>query len=418
MGTPKVGYMKAAVGLETTVRVEAARTARIPLKELAYVKEDVTKTGNDIITGRNTNAGFGVDAIDLSTELKTPLNTCDALKIMMQSAMGNMVDKGGISGGLSIAYIGNAESCKIEVTADAITSKIGKYGEEQVDDTFTIALTGLTLQGLVDGINAFADYQAVIINGDGATAVATLVESTGQAKNHAVPVFLVGTKANLIEFSPNLTPTENPTMTLEFDNIGRNEVGIGGVVDSYSLSGDLKAKMEMGWTVPFLNHNVISTATTLEQSAEELESMKFNDGNTYIAGKKFCFIKSIGLDYANNVSADEGYCQGEPTKKVHMRGMTDITGSMTVTLTDGENGTQAQADMVRNNNIGSLQTVFKGRKLADGLYSQVIFDAANIQYTSYDKSASDASIDLSLEYTVVDVATYGDFFKVFMVSEN
>lgn len=417
MGTPKVGYTKVAVGNETTIRQEAARTARVPVKELAYVKEDITKTGNDIITGRNTNAGLGVDAVDLSTELKTPLNTCPALKYFFQSALGNMSTDVKIAGGLTIAYTGTAESCKLVVTASKIEAFTGKYGAE-VEDSKFVTGTLSTLGALATAINAIADYSATVINGLESVAITEFIATTGQAKNHAAPVFAKGTAATLTVFSPNLTPTENPTLTVEFNKVGRNEVGIGGAVDSFDVSGDLKAKMDVSWVMPFLKHNVITTETALEQGASELISMKFNDGNTIINGKNFCYIKSLGWSYANNISADEGFCQGEETKKIHMRGVTDITGNMTVTLTDGEGGTQEQADMVRNNKVGSLQTIFKGTKIADGLFNQVIFDAANIQYTSYDKSGSDASIDLSLEYTVVDVMTYGDFFKVYMVSEN
>lgn len=418
---PKKGYTKATIGgPEETSGVSVARTARIPITNMAYVQETPSKSTSEIITGRNTNGGYGVDAIEYACELATAMGASKAFSMLLQSCMGRASKSVQVGGSIGIAYVGASESCKLVVTASDIKSYVGEYGKEILDKTFgtngTLLLSG-TIEGLMTTINGYSDYEAYLIAGNGLVSVADAVPIVAaQAKNHGVPVWFASANsgAYLHSFKPNNTRDENPTYSVQFDGVGRNEIGVGALVNTAAFSGDLKAKMAVTWSLVLLGLETTITESTLGLGDNENDCMKFSEGNTYIAGKKICYIKNISLNVTNNVSADDGWCQGKLTKNEHFRGVFGVTGSVTVTLTEN---TQLQADTVISNEITSLQTIYLGRNLTENLKSMLLFDIATLQYMSYSKSANDATIDLSLELEAVDSNAYDDFFEIQMLCD-
>lgn len=421
MAIPKKGYTKASIGgPETNKGVAVARTARLPITAMAYVQETPTKTPNEIITGRNSTNGYSVDAIEYACELSTAMGANKAFAMLLDSCLGRSSASVQVGAGIGVAYIGEAKSCKLVVTASDIKAYAGAYGKEILDTSFgtngTLALTG-TVEALVSTINGCPSYNAYVLAGSGsATASAAVPVATAQAKNHGVPIWFSSPDSGvyLHSFKPNNTNTENPTYTVQFDGVGRNEVGPGAMVNSATFSGDLKAKMAATWSLVLLGLENAVAETTTQMGDAEMESMKFSEGSTYIEGKRLCYIKNISLTVSNNVSSDDGWCQGSLKKKEHVRGAFAVTGSATLTLTDE---TQEQVDAVMSNAVTSLQAVHTGRILSGSLKSMVMFDISTMQYTSYSKSAGDATVDLSLELEAVDGMAYDDFFQVQMLSD-
>lgn len=421
MAIPKKGYTKASIGgPETNKGTAVARTARLPISAMAYIQETPTKTPNEIITGRNNTSGYSVDSIEYACELSTAMGSGKAFSMLLDSCLGRKAVTAQVGAGIGIAYLGEAKSCKLVVSASEIKAYVGVYGKETLDSTFgtdgTLALTG-TVGALISAINGYPSYSAYIIAGDvSASASAAVPVSAAQAKAHGVPVWFTSTDSGvyLHSFKPNNTNTENPTYTIQLDGVGRNEVGSGAMVNSATFSGDLKAKMAATWSLVLLGLEQATAETAAPMGEAEMESMKFSEGSTYVEGERLCYIKNISLTVANNVSSDDGWCQGSLKKKEHIRGAFAVTGSATLTLTEG---TQAQADAVMSNAVTSLQAVHTGRVLSGALKSMVMFDIATMQYTSYSKSTGDATIDLSLDLEAVDGMAYDDFFQVQMLCD-
>ncbi len=421
MAIPKKGYTKASIGgPEANKGTSVARTARLPITMMAYIQETPTKTPNGIITGRNNTSGYNVDSIEYSCELSTAMGANKAFAMLLDSCLGRKSVPAQVGAGIGVAYVGEAKSCRLVVSVSEIKAYTGTYGKETLDSTFgtdgTLALTG-TVGALVTAINGYQSYNAYIIAGDGSASAATAIPVTAaQAKNHGAPIWFASSDSGvyLHSFKPNNTNVENPTYTVQLDGVGRNEVGPGSMVNSATFSGDLKAKMAATWSLVSLGLEKTTAETTIPMGEAEMESMKFSDGSTYVESERLCYIKNISLTVSNNVSSDDGWCQGSLKKKEHVRGAFAVTGSATLTLTDE---TQAQADAVMSNAVTSLQSVHTGRILSGGLKSMIMFDISTLQYTSYSKSAGDATIDLSLELEAVDGMAYDDFFQVQMLCD-
>ena len=97
--------------------------------------EKPTKSSKDVITGRNSQAGYDLDAIDYSAEMPTNLTVCPALAMMLHSLMGSMSEPIPVGCGILITYTGGEDSCVVEADGDgkSLSARIGNRGEELPD---------------------------------------------------------------------------------------------------------------------------------------------------------------------------------------------------------------------------------------------------------------------------------------------
>jgi hypothetical protein len=430
MGTPKKSFTKATIGgMEETLGTAVPRTSRVALTDFSYLLETPTKNPKEVITGRNTTRGFDVDAIDYTSELATNLAANKATGMLLQSLLGFRVAKVQVGCGIFIAYKGDAASCKLVASGSGktLTSYVGDLGEEETDAGFGTAgvldLTGKTLGTLVTAINEFSDYEAKVIYGGSTTTAETPVDIVAtQAKNHQAVVHFTSADSGvyLDVFRPNFTNTENPTFSIQMDGVGDNQLGSGAVVDTATFSGDLKAKVKATWSLILTKVLNGQTASAVALTEADLDSLKFSEGETYIAGKKYCYTKNVSVSIANNHAADEGYCQGSLSKSKHVRGEFGVTGSMTLTATDKTETINSEDERAKNlsNLVSSLLLIYVGRQLVEGVRSLAIIDLPTIQYTEESKSAGDQAIDQSLSFTAIDIEGYDDFFKIHMLSTD
>lgn len=428
MGTPKKAFTKASIGgMESELGTAVARTSRIALTEFSYVQEIPTKNPKDIITGRNTTRGFDIDAIEYKSELSTNFAANQSIGMLLHSLMGVREQRVQVSCGMTLNYTGSSPSCKIVTSQSGktIAAYSGELGSEVLDEDFGTAgvldLTDQTLGTLVSTINGYAEYEAHILYG-GATSPcdSPLDVVATQAKNRQALIHFTSIDSGIYldVFKPNFTNSELPTFSVQMDGVGDNQLGSGAVVDSASISGDLKAKIKATWSLLLTKVIGSQSATTLPLTPADLDSLKFSEGQTFIGGKKYCYTKNVSVSVSNNHASDEGYCQGSLSKAKHVRGEFGVTGSVTVTATDKEGAVSTETERIKNlsNAISSLLLVFSGRQLAADVKSIMVVDLPSIQYTEESKSAGDQAIDQSFSFTAIDTEGYNDFFQIHMLS--
>lgn len=421
MSIPKKNYTKASIGKESTVGYAIAPTARVPVSDVVFIKEDVSKSEINIITGKNFSSGFGLDAISYSSELSSILSANDSNELLFECCFGVKSNEMNIGGAVRLGYVGEEKSCKLEVLAGSIKASIGEKGQEVLDTNFgtsgTYALTDKTLADLETDLNT-GDYICEIVNGPSTAAADTAMNiGTYQGKDHLQPIFVSGSNASLIIYTPNLTRGENPTVTLLSEGTGENTKGAGTAVNSMSISADLKAKVLVNYSLNILKALATEDEFSGELSERDTNPMKFNAGTTVIAGKKWDYCKNISLEVNNNIADEEGWKQGSLTKDKHMRGIFDVSGSFTITTTNSDEplSSEDERKKVASDLESSIQFEFKGGKISTDLFSQIIFDLPTIQYTNWDKSANDQTIDTSLDFTCVDLSMYSQFCSIYFV---
>jgi hypothetical protein len=428
MGTPKKAFTKATIGgMETTLGTAVARTDRIALTDFSYLQVKPNKTAKDIITGRNTTAGFDIDSIDCSAELATNLAANRSTAMLLHSLAGVRMPAVQVGCGILVTYTGSEASCRISATTSAISAAVGDLGDESADAAFgsagSITLSGMTADDLVDAVNACEGYEASLLYGDPATPSATAVDVTGtQAKGRQAVLHFTSTTSGvyLHVFRPNFTASEHPTVSIQMDGVGENQLGSGAVVDTATFSGDLKARLKATWSLMLTKVAGGQTASSTTLTEADKDGMKFSEGLTFIGGKRFCYTKNASVTVANNHSTDEGYCQGSLERHHHVRGEFSVTGSLTLVVQDAtENpGSETERAKILSNAVSSLLLVNSGRTLAEGTKALVLIDLPTIQYTEGGKSAGDQQLEQSLSFTAIDTESYDDLLRIHLLSAD
>jgi len=419
----KSGFMKVAVGgPESALGTAVARTSRLPVTEPVFLIQKAVNEDKEFITGRNTKAGYVKVAEECNASVSMNLVATKGLNIVLRSVLGLMSTPAQVGCGISLVYDGEAESCKIVVTSDTITAAIGAKGAEVADANFgttgTYSLAGKTLADLVTDITAFTGYTAVALYGDPtASAAAAVAITAAQAKARALPIHFTSATsgAYLRIFTPQLTNDELPGFSIQSDGDGDNRLGSGAVVDSMNITADLKAKVKATLELMMLTVTAGQTAITANLGDDDKDVLKFSDGLTYIGGAKFCYIKNLTIDVANNHGADEGYCQGQQTKAKHAKGQFGVTGSSTIPVDSA-----SEAERIKSLSAlkSSLMARFLGRTYGNGINAAVIFDVPALQYTDDSKSAGDATLEQSLSWEMIDELSYDSPFAIHTITRE
>lgn len=415
-------FTKAGVGLEETIGTAAAITARLPITDIAALVETPTKSDTGIIIGRNSQSGKSLDCIEYSAEVPVPISPCAANRICFKSLFGTETEPADIGGMIALIYKGSSASCKISIASGTIKAYIGELGAEALDTAFGTAGTytpsaDMTLAALVTALTT-GSYECRILNGEETGTFNTFIaDSDQQAKNHAVPIAVAGTKAKLRIYKPNYTEGENPTLSFQSEGLGTTEKAIGGAIDKLSVSAALKAKVTGTWSLVFFSKvagTVANMPATLKLGSAENDALKFQNGITMIGGKIFDYPKDISFNFANNISADEGWSQGGMTKSKHFRGVFAVSGSIKLTVDDDAELERAK---VCSDDESSIMASYLGDDIG-GIKRGMIIDMATVQYSSESKSAGSSAIELSMDYSAVDFNSYSDYARVYLVSED
>ena len=419
----KSGFMKVAVGgPESTLGTAVARSSRLPVSEAVFLVQKSVNEAKEFITGRNTQAGYVKVAEECTASVPVNLVSSKGIRIILGSLLGSTAAPVQVGAGVVIVYDGAEDSCKLVVTSDSISASIGNYGEEVADANFgtegSYALTGKTLADVVTDISAFTGYSAELLYGEETDSAALAVAvSSAQAKSRPVPVHFTSADsgAYLRVITPNLTSEELPGFSIQADGDGDNRLGAGCIVDSMNITAELKAKVKATFELMMLTVTGGQDGITTPLNQDDMDVLKFSDGLTYIGGEKFCYIKNVSIDVSNSHGADEGYCQGKQTKSKHAKGPFAVSGSGTIPVDSSSEAERIKALAAEKS---SLLTKFSGRNYGNGVRAMVLFDIPSIQYTDDSKSASDANLEQSLSWEMIDDLGYDAPFAIHMISKE
>lgn len=412
-------------GPESTVGTAVARIARLPITGIPTVKATPTKQSDEAITGRNTKGPLYTDAIEVTGELSLKFAPCAGIGMGFASLLGADAEPKQVGGAILLRYTGAQASCKIVVsdTGQQISSFIGSLGSEQADAAFgTAGVESLTdesvntLAELIAVINGYADYEAEKLFGaDNLSTTSPVAITAAQAKDRQVVIFFVDDTSGIYlhRLSNVVSNTERPTYSLQVDGIADNILQTGVVVDSASISAELKGRAVVSMSLMGLTHTGGQAAADLPLPA--VQPMRFFRGSSFVSGEKYSYIKSFSLDIKNNHDSDTGYGQGSLYKKEHARGEFDGTGSFKV-RTDA--AAKSERQKVLTDGFASLLAVFQGGDYSADIPELAIIDIPAVQYTEGEPTESGNVIDLQFSYQVIDPMSYDPMIQIMLLTPD
>jgi len=217
----------------------------------------------------------------------------------------------------------------------------------------------------------------------------------------------------LHRFTPVLTNTERPTITLQSDGTGlTNDVLAGCVVDSLSINSELKGRAKLTASI------VGTSATTDTASAVALSTkkpLKFAGASFFVAGIKHAFVKSCNITIANNHDGDEGFGAGSLYKQDHAKGMFAVTGTTSIRST-----TTSEVEYAKriSESTSSLLAVYQGDALATSIPEMVLVKIPHIEIIDATKSDAGVALDTELTWEMVDPQSYDVPLTVDMLTKD
>ena len=334
--------VKYTIAKEDTPGTPKARAWVLPVSDVGDLNNVPTKETDPVISGAGMKTGDYVAYKDTKGSLPLSPRACAGWGCVVKGALGTeAASPPQLTAVIRLKYTGASASCKIttDVGAKTINSKIGALGAENNDAAFgtagTITLTGAafdTPAELVAVIEAYADYECVLVTGLGSATIASVVSGVYQAASGWVFLFLTGTTsgAYLHTFTPNLTvDSERDTFSIQGDGLGDNYLWDGCAFDELEVSGALKAAIEA-------KASVLGMAETTGQVASVLT---LEDRNAFIFGYGLTTLGKQVYDYCRKHSFQtkaghnpDGYGQADLDRAYHQKGNFEVTGTMTLRL--------------------------------------------------------------------------------------
>ncbi len=412
-------------GPEETGGTAVPRTARLPITGLPTAKATPTKNPDDVITGRNAKGKVYTDAIDVTGELPLKFAPCAGIGMGLVSLLGQDLEPKQVGGAILLSYSGAEESCKITVSdaGQTITAATGVLGSESVDAAFGAGgVEDLTAEGvntiaeLVAVLNGYAEYTCEKLFGsDGQETLQPIAITGSQGKGRQVVIFFGNDESGvyLHRIDTVLSAAERQVYSLQIDGVADNLLQTGTVIDSASLSAELKGRASLSLST--IGLMLTGGAEASNVSLPTSQPMRFFRGSSFVSGTKYSYIKSISLDMKNNHDSDTGFGQGSLYKQEHARGEFDATGSFTV-RTDA--AAKIERAKVLSDGIASLLAVFQGGDYAADIPELAIIDIPAVQYTEGEPTESGVAIDLQFSYQVIDQMSYDPMIQICLLTKD
>ncbi len=404
--------VKVTSGIEATAGTSVARTAVLPIADVGTLDRTVERLADPVIIGTNMLAGEYKVQGNVAGSLPITPRACAGMGHLLKSTFGTEeAAPSQVIGIIRIKYSGASASCKLvcDASAKTITAKVGAVGAEADDSNFgtagvlTIGGTSFdTITEIVDGIEAFTDYECDIVFGTGTAAVTGLrADAAIQANGKAALIVLTGTSgAYAHRFTPDLDiDNERPTLSVQMDGYGDNYLYDGVVVNELSLSGALKDFVK--GDVALLGFGETGSQTESSVTLEQVTPLRFADGLTVIDGTEYTYVRDFTLKIANS-HREDGYAQGDYDRAYHQRGMVVCEGELTLRL---DATTQALRAKVDAGTLGSLTLAFKGGALGTtGAYEAMIIELPYVTYSSVTRAANSGVFDLKVAFKALSPA--------------
>jgi hypothetical protein len=410
-------------GPEETLGTAVARTNRLPITGLVEVVKKASRAPSEVLTGRGTTRANYIDSVDLSMEVPMELQATKGTGLLLVSNIGaDLATPLQVGAAVRISYTGASASCKLVVAPTTITSTIGALGAESADAAFgTTGVLTLTAEAvdtvaeLTAVVNAYTDYSCETLFGATTAPTTAVAIATAQAAGNSVVIYFTSADSGvyLHRFSPVLTNTERPTISLQADGTGlTNDILAGAVVDSISISADLKGRATMSATIM---GTAATTGTASTVALAVKKPLKFSGASFFLAGVEHTFVKSFACTVANNHDGDEGFGAGSLYKQDHAKGMFAVTGTTSVRST-----TVSEVEYAKRiaESTSSMLAVFQGDALATSIPEMVLVKIPHIEIIDATKSDAGVGLDTELTWEMVDPQSYDEPCTIDMLTTD
>ncbi len=344
---PSVRNLKTTIGgPEITPGTAVARESVVPIRALPGLDKSVERAEDPAIIGSNMVVGEYAVADSVEGPLPISMRVSDAIGKITYGALGDYSTEGTavqIAAAIRLRFTGTEASAKITAatTADELRSFIGVKGAEAGDTNFgttgVIDLTDVatdTVGELVTEIDGYTDYDCEKVFGDDAVDAGEIVGTARdrQGKDTWVYLFFAGAATAVYwhEIIPDLTDTEKPTWTIQNDGYTEQFTRPGCVIDTFGLNGTLKAMPEGEVGIMGFGETEGDAASVL--NLEAVEPLIFHKGSATIGEVEYTFVRTFGLEIANNHNSDAGYGMGSISRTAHEKGEFGVTGTIQLRL--------------------------------------------------------------------------------------
>jgi hypothetical protein len=402
---PATNAIKVTIGKETTPGTPVARTAVVPIRDVATLDRKIERAADPIIIGTGMLAGETAVQANVGGGLPLSPRACAGFGQLLKGALGGEATPTEVIAGILIFYTGASASCKIvlDLATKTIKSYIGAFGAEALDTNFgtggTITLTSspwTTVGGLVGAINGYTGYTCTKMFGlDAATTVAVITDTAIQAKGKPAMVFLTGTSGGYVHlFTPDLNiANERPAFSIQTDGYQDNYLYDGCSVNGLDLSAALKGIVE--GSADILGFKETGGQSVSGLAAPTASPLTFANGITALGGVIYNFTRSSSVKFNNNLRAD-GYGQASLDRAFHQKGMFSAEGDIAMRL---DSVSILERAKVSSGALSSLVLVFKGGLIgALGAQELMIVEIAYATISNFERAANSGAFDAKMNY--------------------
>jgi hypothetical protein len=396
--------VKYTIGKESTPGTAVARAAVLPIRDIGGLDREIAKKEDPLIAGLSMASGEYAVSADVKGPIPLSPRPCAGFGHVLKGVFGSEGTPAEIVGVVRMRYTGTSDSCKIttDLSGKTINSKIGVAGAEANDAAFgtsgTLTLTAITvdtLAELVSVIDAYANYEAVLVTGSGAALITSVVGVTMQAKGKWAFLFLTAAGSGLHHhrFYPDLAiGSERATYSIQRDGFQDNYLYDGNALDSLEMSAALKADVEGTLNVLGMEETAGQVASVL--AIPSAKPFLFGGGFTSIAGVKYAYVRKHSVKIANNHNAD-GYGQDSLDRAYHQRGKFAVEGDMTLRLDATSILERAKAV---SGEITAIQFLYFEAEASGNVRSLMLIEMPYAEISTVTNEANGDSLDISLKF--------------------
>lgn len=415
---PSKFNVKYTLGKESTPGTPVSRTIPLPIRDTGSLDRDIAKIEDPVIVGQGMAAGEFAASADVKGSIPLTPRAAAGFGSILKGVFGTEATPTEILGVIRIKYTGSSASCKIttDVSGKTINSKIGAAGAESNDAAFgtsgTLTLTNSsvdTLAELVAVIEAYADYEARLITGSGASTITSVVTATMQAKGKWAYIFLTGSSGAYVhKMTLNLTvDSELPTFSIQRDGFQDNYLYDGVVIDKLAISGALQGAIEADVDVLGMKETAGQVASAVTPSSAK--PFIFGGGFVSIGGTAYDYCRKFALNIARN-HITNGYGQASLDRAYHQKGTAAVDGSCSLRLDATSVLERPKAEAGLPCPVQFVCVAAEAKKVGSSSVAEMlILECAASEISSFKPEANGDSIDAAVTFKAFNPATATDY---------
>lgn len=409
---------KYTIGKESTAGTPVSRTIVLPTRDIGGLDREIGKAQDPIICGQGMASGEYAVSADVKGPIPLTPRASDGWGSVLKGVFGTEATPAQIVGIVRMRYTGSSASAKIttDLGAKTINAKIGALGSESNDAAFgaagTLTLTDIavdTIAELKTVIDAYADWEAAIVTGSGASTITSVVAGTFQAKGKWVYLFLTGTSGAYVhKFTLNLTAgSELPTWSVQKDGFQDNYLYDGVVFDVLSMNAALKGTVEADLDTLGMKETAGQTASVL--TCPTAKPFIFGGGTTSLGGVIYDAVRKFSIKVGRSHNAD-GYGQASLDRAYHQKGIATVEGSLSLRLDAVSILERPKVEAGSALPVQFLCIASEAKKVGTSSVNEMmIVEAAASELSTYKPEANGDQIDAAITFKAFNPASATDY---------